>query len=370
MAGRYLRLFLLVAALGALATFGFNWTMEQAIARSPAAGSLELLNAFARVIKPAWFSRSPASVVTIGTSRVRDGFDPVLVREKLGLDLFNYGVSGGTAYEAFRYAQDALAHPRVNTVVISADAFATGSAGEPFEPGFDEAQLTVTPQGRPTPRRGYRLAGARYLSGGALGLHLQAGLLLAQLGGARAEDRPDLFDPYSHMDAATFARGLRHQSHRSIAMQPWNRTVMDRTMALFCRPGAQLLVFFPPDHLAATAAWVGNDAAGFIGFKTAVVEDALAKRRSCGAQIKVFDFMRSSPITEEPIGPGHPSRWRHEIVHFRPPVGVMILQRMLYGTEPAEAPAFGLELTADPDPHARIGQIQADIAAWRAGQAR
>ena len=44
----------------------------------------------------------------------------------------------------------------------------------------------------------------------------------------------------------------------------------------------------------------------------------------------------------------------------------MILQRMLYGTEPAEAPGFGLDLTADPDPQARIGQIQGEIAAWRA----
>jgi hypothetical protein len=169
------------------------------------------------------------------------------------------------------------------------------------------------------------------------------------------------------MDAAGFAQGLRHQSHRSIALEPWNRAVMDRTLDLFCHRHAQLLIFFPPDHMAATAAWVANDPAGFVAFKTTVLEDALARRKGCGAQIRVFDFMRPGAITTEPISAGQPSAWRHEIVHFRPPVGVMILDRMLHGREPAQDPGFGLELTADPSPIARIRQSEAAAAAWRGG---
>ena len=102
-------------------------------------------------------------LVFVGSSRVRDGFDPSLIDPALGERSFNYGASSMTPYEARRFVQDALAQPSVKQIVVALDAFTgDGGPGEAL-PSFDETRLAVTPDGEPTPRRALWLFTTRYL---------------------------------------------------------------------------------------------------------------------------------------------------------------------------------------------------------------
>lgn len=343
----YVRLFLLIAALGVAGVAGLNLAAGRLLAREPRAESLQLLGDFARPLKPAWLERSDASLVLIGNSRIRDGFDPALIRRELGVSAFNFGVSGGTAYEAFRYAQHALAQPQTRTVVIGASAFAAGSDGQPYGFGFDEADLAVDAQGRPNTNPLRRRA-ARALSGGAFGGHVQALWVLARLGGHAPSARPDLIPAYRPMTADVLADGQRHHAGRSVRLDPWNRRQMERTLDLFCGGRVRGVFFFEPDHASITAAWAANDAGGLAAFREAVADGVARRNRDCGARLELWDFQRPSAITTEALPTAAQSRWYREAVHFRPTTGLLILRSILGA--PGAPPGFGRNLTGiDPD---------------------
>ncbi len=363
---RYTRIFLLTALVGGLLVSGFNAVMERVIASNPNGPSLQLLSAFARNIKPAWMDDFRGDTVLVGTSRVRDGFDPILIKDRLRIDAFNYGVSGGTAYESLRYVQDALAHPNVKRVVIAADTFATGTANQPTGSGFVESSLAVTPAGKPTPWRAVHLFTARYMDGGALGLHAQSAVRLTRMGGDKPEQRPDLFTPYRRLDAKGLADARRHHRAHGLELTAWAQAILEKTFDQFCGGRAEAFVFFPPDHFAITSEWAANDLNGFIAFKSAVLQAAEARNRACGARIHVYDFETLNSVTGEVIAPGRPSVNYHEAVHFRPTIGLVILDRMLNGKIDAGYQDFGVELTGEPAAAARIGAIRQDLAHWTA----
>jgi len=87
------------------------------------AGSVQTLSGFERALKPVWLEQIQPELVFVGSSRVRDGFDPALIDPALKTRSFNYGASSMTPYEARRFVQDALAHPSVRQVVVALDAF-------------------------------------------------------------------------------------------------------------------------------------------------------------------------------------------------------------------------------------------------------
>lgn len=366
---RYVRTFLVVVGLGATLLVGFNAGAEAIISRHPQASSLEMLSAFARVMKPAWLARSPASLVVIGTSRVRDGFDPELIQQQTGLTVFNYGVSGATAYEAFRYTQDAMSRPNVDTIVVGASAFAAGSPSQPVGAGFDEEDLARTADGAPTPRRDMELMETRYLSGGAVGLHVQALALLAELGNDTPARRPDLFESYARMDTDDLAKGQSHHLGRAVRLTSWRRSYLERTLDQFCGGRVRAYLFFPPDHFSITAEWASNDEAGLIAFRDAIAESVDRHNRTCGARISLFDFQGLSRVTAEVLRPGQTSRYYREAVHYRPTVGMMILQRMLADRPIPAAPEFGREVVSPGQARAPIDLLAADLARWRTSAA-
>lgn len=358
---RYLRIFGGVTLTTIVLLVGFNALSGMWIARAPEARSLEMLSDYARVIKPYWWTQSDANIVAIGNSKVRDAFDPVLIRKQLGIDLFNYGVSGATAYETLRYTQDTLARSGVTTVIINADAFASSGVGE----GFNEATLAVAPDGKPTPNRRFMLAATRLLSGGAVALHARTDVLLARLGGADASTRPDLFESYDRLSLAGLRRGQRSHETGSMAMTPQQVAYMNRTFDLFCRRRVRAFVYFAPDHFSITALEAKANLGIVLAFRHAVIAGALQHNRTCGADIRVFDFMRLNRVTGERLQPGHPSRYYREPVHVRPPVGVMMLQRMLGGRALAAVPDFGLEIAAVPGTRNAVG-LREDLIRWSA----
>jgi len=325
---RYAVWFLTVVALAILALMGFNALAGAYILHHSAGGSTQTLSGFERALKPVWLEQIQPELVFVGSSRVRDGFDPVLIDPAFATRSFNYGASSITPYEARRFAQDALAHASVRQIVVSMDAFTgNGGPGEAL-PGFDETRLAVTPAGEPTPRRGLWLFTTRYLSGGALGMNALAAWSLAQLkDGQGAGDRPDIFPAYAHMSEAVMQKDLAYRRARVMRMGDGAARELSTLLAAACSSLARLTLFFPPDNMAIIARYRQGDAAGLAAFKRDV--GALVARHNgrCRNKAALFDFMAPNALTSEALENGS-SRDYVDLVHFRPPAGVWLLKQM------------------------------------------
>ena len=325
---RYAVWFLSTVALAILALAGFNALAGVYILHHPSGGSVQTLSGFERALKPVWLEQMEPELVFAGSSRVRDGFDPVLIDPFLKTRSFNYGASSITPYETRRFVQDALAHRSVKTIVVALDAFTgNGGAGEAL-PSFDETRLAVTPSGDPTPRRGLWLFTTRYLSGGALGMNALAVWSLAQLkNGQSAADRPDLFPAYGHMDQAVLQRDLNYRRARVMRMGEGPARELSTMLAAACHAGARMILFFPPDNMAIIARYRQSDAAGFEAFKQTARDAVTRHNRQCENKVALFDFMAPNPLTHETLE-NSSSRDYVDLVHVRPPAGLWLLGQM------------------------------------------
>ena len=343
-AKRYLAWFLSVVTLAVAALVVFNAFADLYILHDRNGPSIQTVSGFERVLKPAWLDSIKPSLVFVGSSRMREGFDPVLIDPAFHVRSFDYGVSSITAYEARRFTQDALGHPSVKTIVMALDAFTGDNEAQKFGPGFDELRLTVTPDGKPTPRRPLWMFTTRYLSGGAAGMHALGLYMLLQLGsGQTAADRPDLFHAYSHMTTNIFRRDLANRDERVLQMGPWQHQQFDDTLNALCNRGdVHTIMFFPPDNYAMIKRYLYNDRADFIAFKKTILADVERQNAACEGKIALFDFLNHNAITDDTLKNGYSADYI-DLIHFRPPVGVRLLRRML-GTGGKDAD-LGVELT-------------------------
>jgi len=320
--------FLATVALAIAALAAFNALAGAYILKHPAGGSVQTLSGFERALKPIWLEQIQPELVFVGSSRVRDGFDPALIDPALATRSFNYGASSMTPYEARRFVQDALAHPSVKQIVVALDAFTgNGGSGEAL-PSFDETRLAVTPDGAPTPRRALWLFTTRYLSGGALGMNALGAWSLAQLkDGQPASERPDIFGAYGHMNAAVMQRDLNYRSRRVMRMGDGAAGEFATMLAAACHAPARLTVFFPPDNMAIIARYRQSDGAGFDAFKKSVGEAVARHNAHCRNQARLFDFMAPNALTRETLRDGSSPDYV-DLVHFRPPAGLWLLRQM------------------------------------------
>jgi hypothetical protein len=325
---RYALWFLGTVAAVLAVLMAFNAWAESFILGHPAGASVQTLSGFERAVKPVWLERLEPELVFIGSSRVRDAFDPSLIDPALKLRSFNYGASSMSPYEARRLVQDALAHPSVKQVVVSLDAFTgNGGAGEAL-PSFDETRLAVTAAGAPTPRRGLWLFTTRYLSGGALGMNALALRALMQLQpGQSAAARPDIFGAYSHMTEAVMRRDLAYRRARSMTMGPRARAELAATLAAACHSHARLTLYFPPDHMAIVRQYRQSDETGFDAFKRDVRSDVARHNGRCPNKAALFDFMAPNRLTTERLVKGSSPDYV-DLVHVRPPAGLWLLRQM------------------------------------------
>jgi hypothetical protein len=342
-AKRYLIWFLSIVLLAVAALVAFNAGAERYILSDRNGPSIQTVSGFERVLKPVWLENIEPSMVFVGSSRMREGFDPVLIDPAFHVRSFDYGVSSITAYEARRFAQDALAHPSVKTIVMAMDAFAGTSAAQKIGPGFDELRLKVTPEGDPTPRRPLWLFTTKYLSGGAAGMHALSLYDLLQIGPRQtAADRPDLFEAYSHMTDKVKQHDLSNRAERTVRMGAWQHAEFRTLLAELCpRKDVRAVFFFPPDNYAVIALYLKNDHTGLVAFKEAILADVERHNASCEGKVTLFDFMNHNAVTDEKMTGGVSQNYL-DLVHFRPPVGVRLLRRML-GEGNAE-PGLGVKL--------------------------
>jgi hypothetical protein len=325
---RYAIWFLGTVALAIIALATFNLFAGAYILNHPAGGSVQTLSGFERALKPVWLEQIQPELVFIGSSRVRDGFDPTLIDPALKTHSFNYGASSMTPYEARRFVQDALAHRSVKRIVVALDAFTgNGGPGEAL-PGFDETRLAVTRSGEPTPRRALWLFTTRFLSGGALGMNALGAWSLGQLkAGQSAADRPDIFPAYNHMTQAVMQRDLTYRRARTMRMGDGAAGELSTMLAAACHAHARLSLFFPPDNMAIIARYRDSDMAGFEAFKQ-TARDAVARHNAqCGNRVALFDFMAPNALTRETLRNGS-SRDYVDLIHFRPPAGLWLLRQM------------------------------------------
>ncbi len=328
---RYPVWFLGTVALVIAALAAFNAIAGAYILNHPAGPSVQTLSGFERALKPVWLEQIAPELVFVGSSRVRDGFDPVLIDPVLKTRSFNYGASSMTPYEARRFAQDALAQPSVKHVIVSLDAFTgNGGPGEAL-PSFDETRLAVTPSGAPTQRRGLWLFTTRYLSGGALGMNALSAWSLAQLkAGQAAADRPDIFPAYSHMTEAVLARDLNYRRARIMRMGEGPARELTTMLAAACQAKAHVTLFFPPDNMAIIARYRQSDAAGLDAFKQTVRNMVVRHNASCPNKASLFDFMAPNTLTQQTLRDGSSPDYV-DLVHFRPPAGLWLLGQMGFG---------------------------------------
>jgi hypothetical protein len=323
----------------------FNAWADVYILHHRAGASLQTVPGFERVIKPAWLDTIAPDVVFVGSSRVRDGFDPVLIDPAFSVRSFNYGVSSISAYEARRFVQDAAAHPTVKTIVLSLDAFSGNDGARRTGQGFDELRLAETADGRPTSDHEFWLFTARYLTGGALGMHAMGLYFLERLSPQQtAADRPDLFEAYSHMTPEILRHDILYRRARTMRMSHNDHDELAATFASVCHRAIRLVLFFPPDNELIIAAYEANDRAGLAAFKAQVVTDARSHNAMCQSKISVFDFMRPSPITTAPLRRGQ-SEFYVDLVHFRPTVGVRLFRVMIDPAHAGADAALGIDLT-------------------------
>jgi hypothetical protein len=325
---RYTVWFLSTVLLVIAAVMGFNWVAGAYILGHRAFGSVQTLSGFERVLKPVWLAQIRPELVFVGSSRVRDGFDPVLIDPALKTRSFNYGASSLAPYEARRFVQDALAQPSVKRVVVALDSF-TGNGGRgEASPSFDETRLAVTPEGTPTPRRGLWLFTTRFLSGGALGMNALSLNALVQLGQTQsAAGRPDIFNAYSHMTEAVMQRDLNYRRARTLQMGPRAAQEFRATLASACRSPARLYLFFSPDHIAIQARYREGDTAGLEAFKQTVRAAVARHNARCPSKAALFDFLGPNALTTEGMRGGESPSYV-DLVHFRPPAGVWLLKQM------------------------------------------
>jgi hypothetical protein len=325
---RYAFWFLGTVALVIAALAAFNGLAGAYILGHPSGGSAQTLSGFERALKPVWLEQIRPRLVFVGSSRVRDGFDPTLIDPAFKTRSFNYGASSMTPYEARRFVQDALAQPSVTQVIVGLDAFTgNGGPGEAL-PSFDETRLSVTPDGMPTPRRGLWLFTTRYLSGGALGMNALGAWSLLQLKrGQTAADRPDIFGAYAHMNQAVLQRDLSYRRARAMRMGEGASREFSTMLAAACDARARLTLFFPPDNMAIVEGYRQSDSAGLDGFKQ-TVRDAVARHNAaCSNKAALFDFLTPNALTTETLRNGLSPDYV-DLVHFRPPAGLWLLRQM------------------------------------------
>jgi hypothetical protein len=362
-ARKYLLWFFGTVGAAVAAIFLFNLIADAYILNHRAGASVETVSGFERALKPAWLAAIQPSMVFIGSSRVRVGFDPTLINQMFHVKSFNYGASSATAYELRRYVQDAAAQSSVKTIIVGLDPFAGDESVESFGGGFDETHLAVTKTGAPTPQRDWRLFTSRYLSGGALGMHALSVYLLSRLGpNQSAADRPDLFTAYGQMTRATFDHEMNRRNARTMSLEPSQDSELRAMLSAICAYRGNVYLFFPPDNFAIVARYVTNDMSGFVSFKKTVLADVRRHNSTCANQVRLFDFMYLNSVTNERLSASHTrSTYYEDPIHFRPPTGLMLLRRML-----AHGPDsnIGVELSADPHANQDIEAIRAQAAEW------
>ena len=144
---RFLRTLLGVVLVIVVIVLAVNITAFRFMIQPENIGLAQMVSGWGRTYKPILHDRTEADYLFFGASWVRDLFDPQMLQEDYGIETFNFGVSGGKAYENRRFLQSALAVNNPEAVFLNLDSFDRHPTQRRVSLGFDDRLLNMTEEG-------------------------------------------------------------------------------------------------------------------------------------------------------------------------------------------------------------------------------
>ena len=297
---------------------------------------------------------SDAGTITLGSSRVMDGFPRELPDWPGGYE--NLAMAGTSAFELARASALAARNDAVHCVVIGVDLreFSTDTN--------TQATYWITPMAG-----GSQIAALAKLALSPSGFARALQTVEDNISGGSDERWEHAYDEAGLPARFEEELAKRYRYYASFEYDPERITFLFRGIDALLASGKQVVVFIHPVH-----AWYeeARQRAGAGPAEIALRRDIAAQialrsptaSEGCfdGPALQAWDFGGfSAQAQSEPPAAGAPNPWYYVPSHYRPALGQAILDR-LAGTEPVDA-TFGRPLTAE--------TLEANLAALQAGRA-
>ena len=127
-------------------------------------------------------------------------------------------------------------------------------------------------------------------------------------------------------------RDLNYRRARTLTMGPGPARELSTLLDSACHATARLTLFFPPDHIAIQARYRQGDAEGLDAFKQTVRGAVERHNARCPSKAALFDFLDANTLTTEGLRYGRSPNYV-DLVHFRPPAGLWLLEQMRLNTK-------------------------------------
>ncbi len=377
-ARRFLRLFAILVALVAALVATVNLVAWRYMLRAENQDIVQLLAGWGRMYKPILYDELQPEIAVYGASWARDAFDPITTGRVLGRRVFNHAVSGGTAYEARRFAESSLDNPRLEAAIVNLDSFYRNELVARTRYGFDDSILDVDPAGNPNRWVGLKRIYSLALTGWAAGANLKLiSTIRARDAGITREHYLEAYERANHQRRSGRMQLARNRVFPPAGVDPVIEPEVQPVPLLqaeppelgimidrFCAAGIDVYTYFTPSHVRQQSC------------DPEAVEELAAlaflrrKQASCAARIQLYDVAYPNAMTLEGVlRPVESSRYYRPDGHPRPTVGETIAARMFDAalpdaTHPLLAADFGVELLSHDRPEAwireRAGRCRGD----------
>jgi hypothetical protein len=311
-------------------------------------GMAQMIYGWARLYKPMIYDDVKPDAVSFGYSWVRDIFDPVKAEGLTGERFFNFGISGATSFESFRLVQNALAVHVPKRVFLDMESFRDAPRASMVEHQFDERILYVKRDGSPNPTAKLNRIIKINTSGAALAFNYRfLKTLWAANNGTPLED---LLPSYERRDwrkmPGTIADMKRWMAEGDDPKRqiggPGGRFLgtfndLEASVGLLCDANVEINVYEAP-YICGSG---GKDT-------KAVLALLRKKAQSCKSKITYNTFRYPNAASMEGVfaTPGLSTFYRPD-GHPRPPLGQMILTRILKLENTAGAPTLPRDFGGD-----------------------
>ncbi len=364
---RMLIQFALMAGVLWLALIGVNGLAWHLSLKPENQAIVQFQGGWDRIIKPVAADSLQPEIAIFGASWARDMFDPDTIGAISGKRVFNHAVTGGTPWEARRFAESLLASdPALKLAILNADSFSQELDAPKFNPPFNPAILNTLDDGAPNPDvRAARLSGL-LLSGSSLGYAAGIGAKLFRRD-VMGEPKQALIASYSRADYTSRRNELAAAKDHFLEtggplaapggkMRQKNAPSADfaGTVQAFCARKVDVTAYFTPHHVTR----VHCDAKGDAARRTRSL--MLELKATCAARLALYDFGYPNAITLEGITEPVSSSWFYRPDgHPRPVLGDLLFS-LMSGNLAVAAP-LGLDDRAASD---LLAMSEADFEAW------
>ncbi len=360
---RFLRIFAWCVSVTVLIVASVNLVAYRYMLRENNQAIVQLVAGWGRMYKPILYDELMPNVTVYGSSYARDAFDPIETGRLLELNVFNHGVSGGSAYETRRFAASSLGNPNLEAAIVNLNTFSHSEREARVRYGFDESILNVDSDNRPNRWVGLRRAYSLALTGWAAGANMKLfkAILARDDGAARSDylrsyqsDNLTRHQPALELTKERIFPESGYKPDPSIRDLPppvhmAELVELDLMIDGFCEQGVDVYAYYTPQH----ALWQACDLQASL--KISTLEFLRRKQATCDAKISYFDFSYPNAVTLEGVMvPVTSSKYFRPDGHPRPTVGLLMAASMFSRKFPQATPTvlkqdFGVDLISHQD---------------------